>query len=89
MNRDIEVVICTGTTCHVFGGADFLLLEDHLPAELAARCQIRGATCLGYCKDSGHGQPPFVMINGKLLEVGGVSDLVEAIRAAAKMADQE
>ncbi len=83
MKRDIEIIICAGTTCHVFGGADLLLLEEHLPADLAARCSIRGATCLGHCKDRSLGEPPFVVINGRVLQVDGMNDLVEAVRSAA------
>jgi len=83
MNQDIEIVICAGTTCHVFGGADLLLLEEHLPADLAARCRIRGSTCLGSCKDKTQGDPPFVLINGVLHQPEGINDLVEAVRTCA------
>lgn len=63
----IEITICTGTTCYVMGGAELLPLEDHLPAETVQRCSIRGASCLGLCRDRTAGAPPFVKINNKTI----------------------
>ena len=85
--KDIEIKICAGTTCHVFGGADLLLLEDRLPESLRHRCAISGAVCLGLCKDEKNGPPPFALVNGRRVEIEGVADLVEEIRKIAGETD--
>mgnify|MGYP001174240406 CR=1 FL=1 len=81
--KDIEVRICAGTTCHVFGGADLLMLEERLPEDVKERCSISGAVCLGLCKDEKNGPPPFALINGRQVRIEGIADLVEAVRETA------
>lgn len=65
MNKQIEVVICSGTACYVMGGSELLLLEEHLPAAWRGRVNISGSPCLGLCRNRQHGNAPFVSVNGE------------------------
>lgn len=67
MGQRCHIVVCTGTACFVMGGAEILALEDRLPADLAGRISLEGATCLGLCRDRSRGNPPFVQIDGEIL----------------------
>ena len=63
--RKILVTICTGTTCYILGGSNYLLLSKNLPPEIASQVEIIGATCLGYCKEPGKHDLPCLTINGE------------------------
>jgi len=49
----IKVTICTGTTCYVLGGSNYLLLKDKLPEEILNNVKISGSPCMGYCREDG------------------------------------
>lgn len=83
MAEKIKVVICTGTACYVMGGAELLGLEERLPPELAARVEIEGTTCLGRCKDSKLGRPPFAKVGEDFVADATVEKLIEAISLKA------
>jgi NADH:ubiquinone oxidoreductase subunit E len=81
----ISVEICTGTACYCMGGADLLLLEEHILEQwkdqgadsqmFADRIKFRGAPCCDACR-SGTQKPPFVRINGTLI---GQADLEKVL----------
>ena len=83
MERNIDIRICTGTTCYVMGASDLLTLEDHIPEDLKPCVSISGSTCLGYCKPGDGGlpggrKPPFVEVCGKLIEQASIDKIIAA-----------
>ena len=70
------VVICTGTLCHVLGGSELPSLGRSLPEEWRDLVDIKGSPCMGHCKD-GAMQPPFVEVNGELIQEASVSKVLE------------
>lgn len=76
----LTVRICTGTLCYIMGGAELQLLGEYLPAELADRVEIRGATCLDYCNQQGQGKAPFVLVGDELVTGATVAKVVALIK---------
>ena len=80
----IEIKICTGTLCHVMGGADLPEFALELRNKYQSKIHISGSTCMNYCKDSKL-TPPFVEINGHLIEQADrekISAYLESIMAS-------
>ena len=85
--RKLNVDICLGTTCHVFGASDLLRVEDLLSEEQKAKVEIRGVPCLGACRDDNFGGAPFVRIGGTTLSkatVNAVADEIERLLGSVK-----
>ena len=80
--KTIEIILCSGTTCYVMGGAELLELETQLPPELKNRCRIRGASCMGFCRDQANGKPPFVSVDGKVLSAASISSILTTLENA-------
>ena len=64
----INVTICAGTACVVMDGSQLALLEEHLPARLQGRVQLRGEGCLELCHGRNAAQAPFVRVEGEVLD---------------------
>ncbi len=79
----IKVEICMGTTCYVLGASSLLQVQEALPAELASRVEIDGASCLELCKNGQFGKAPFVRVNGETISEATIPKLVQAIRRHA------
>ncbi len=80
MGEKIKVMICSGTTCYVLGGAQLMMLEDMLPPDLKDRVEIVGSTCLEACKGKGAKKPPFVKVNDVLIGEASVPGVIEYLR---------
>lgn len=80
MNK-IEISICAGTACYILGGAELLLLEEKLPPDLKDKVIISGLPCLDLCKNDEGMRPPFVKINGKVLEQANYTSIIEEIKS--------
>ena len=65
--KRIEIKICTGTLCHVMGGADLPDFALELRDKYQEKIHISGSTCMNHCKDSSL-TPPFVEIDGHLIQ---------------------
>lgn len=81
MPAEIDIEICAGTTCFVWGGSELLLLPEQLPGRWKNRVNVRGTTCLHECKNTTL-KPPFVRINGKLhgdMDLTGLMTLIETM----------
>jgi NADH:ubiquinone oxidoreductase subunit E len=76
----ISIKICRGTVCHVMGGSELPLLSEMLPANLLEKVTIEGTTCIGACNDKSNRKPPFVEVNGKIIEQASINKIVEAIK---------
>ncbi len=79
MNKQIEVIICSGTACYVMGGSELLLLEENLPESWRDRVTISGSPCLGFCRDRQHGKAPFVSVNGTTVPRATIPVILELI----------
>lgn len=84
MNK-IVVKICTGTMCYVMGGAELELLPDSIPAELQDKVEIKGATCLDFCNQEGHGKAPFVLVGETLVTAATISKVLDQINYELKI----
>ncbi|MFA8450777.1 MAG: hypothetical protein ACEPOW_08805 [Bacteroidales bacterium] len=78
--KKIEIEICTGTLCHVMGGSELQLLEDHLSPEQKEYVIVKGCTCLDFCSDSSKGKAPFVKINGKCLSEASIPKVLNYLK---------
>ncbi len=77
--QKLVVKICTGTLCYVMGGSELQVLSDHLPEQLKDRVEIKGATCLDFCNESGSSKAPFVTVNDKVVENATISKVISTI----------
>ena len=61
----IEVRICIGTTCHLFGSSRLLGLEKRLPEAWRGRVAVSTGTCAGLCDGDGVCRAPFATVAGR------------------------
>ena len=78
-NHIYQVRICTGTLCHVMGGAVLPELELYLPNQLKQKVQIKGMTCADYCKHEDR-KPPYVMVDDHLIESASMEKVIAYIK---------
>jgi NADH:ubiquinone oxidoreductase subunit E len=76
--KKYHVKICTGTLCHVMGGADLPDLESYLPENLKGKVKITGMMCAQFCKDENK-TPPFVLLNDELIQGATIPKIIESI----------
>jgi len=74
-----KVKICTGTLCHVMGGAELPALEDHLPENLKSKVIVKGMVCENYCNETDL-KPPFVLINEELMQEASIEKIIQFIQ---------
>lgn len=79
MSKKFKVSICSGTTCYVLGGAQMMILEDCLPADIKDEVEVVGSSCLKKCHEP-NAKPPFVLINDYLMESASMTKVVDYIR---------
>ena len=77
------VQVCTGTLCHVMGGAELPALEEHLPQSLKSKVKIKGMVCANYCTKTNL-KPPFVLINKELMSEASIGKIVHYIQNCEK-----
>jgi NADH:ubiquinone oxidoreductase subunit E len=80
----IIIKICRGTVCHVMGGSELPLLAEVLPAELKNQVSIEGTTCIGSCNKDQLIKPPFVEVNGKIIDQASIAKVIEVIKQELK-----
>ncbi len=84
MENKLSVKVCTGTLCYVMGGAELQLLESYLPAEIAARVDIKGAPCLDCCNRTDAGKAPFVQVGDRIVAEASLFKVAEVIKEMLK-----
>ena len=82
MEKKIKVRICVGTYCFVMGNHDLKDLKDKLPKDLKNKVYVEGVVCLGCDKLKENPQPPYVEVNGKLINNACFEKIVDEIRKA-------
>lgn len=80
MENKITLTICSGTVCYVMGGTDLLSIGEKIPADIKEKVFIKGSPCLGYCKDTKNGKPPFAEVNGEKISEASVSKILETLK---------
>ena len=81
--QPINVVICTGTACYVMGAASLLSVKEEVDAELSARIQLSGCSCMGFCKQQGQGRAPFAKVNETVITDATLNKLIAEIKNLA------
>lgn len=79
----IQVTICTGTACFVMGASELMLLTEKLPDELKDAVELKGSTCMGECKGSKNGRPPYIKIDDEVIHSANVADVIAKIEEIA------
>ena len=77
--KNIQVSICTGTSCYLSGAAHLLLLDDMLDPYLKQHVEIRGAHCLGLCNKTENGKPPYAKMNDQIVANANITKVLAAI----------
>lgn len=78
----IEVKVCIGTTCHLFGSSRLLGLEKRLPEAWRARVDVGTATCTGLCDGDRVGRAPFATVAGRPVPRATPESVLAAIAEA-------
>lgn len=81
--QNYMVQICTGTLCHLMGGAEIPALQDYLPNNLKSKVFIKGMVCANYCKNTDL-KPPFVLINGDLMPEASIDKIIQFLQNIEK-----
>lgn len=80
----VKITVCTGTACYILGGANLLVLEDYLPAELKPKVEIVASPCLGFCRSEGfrdaNSKPPYVKIGDSIVSSASVQKIVALLQ---------
>ncbi len=87
--QTIEVEICAGTACHVMGGSELMMLPKLLEEQGLSQVKVKGMRCLGYCRDRGHDQAPYVHVNGELLAGATIQTVIDEVTRLLKEAEDE
>ena len=63
----VEITICSGTLCHIMGGAELFEIEDKLSEIINEEINLKASVCLGHCQEPHKEKPPCITINNQLL----------------------
>lgn len=77
--RKIKVSICTGTACYVMGASELLLLNENLPENLRDAVEIEGVPCIEQCHGAMKKHPPYVKIDGELIQSATLQTIISKI----------
>ena len=61
----IDVKICIGTTCHLFGSSRLVGLGRRRPEAWRGRVAVSTGTCSGLCGGDAVGRAPFATVAGR------------------------
>ncbi len=87
-NERIKVTICTGTTCYILGGSNYLMLMDNLPDTVKNRVEIEGSPCMGYCRDKDRmKREPCLAIGGTTYHGLSLDEAVQKITETVEARD--
>ena len=86
---DIEVKICTGTTCFVMGSSFLSELYDIIPQKYGDRVEVKQSLCLGQCsKNDMHSKAPYVKVNSDIISEATVEKVLSAIEKRINLNEQ-
>ncbi|MDZ8117718.1 NAD(P)H-dependent oxidoreductase subunit E [Pontiella agarivorans] len=78
--KTVNVSICTGTACHLMGGAHLLTFDEMLDPVTAGHVTLTGSHCLGLCGDEKNGKAPFARVNDRIISDATLNKLLRAVR---------
>ena len=78
----ILVEICVGTYAWVMGGSKLADLEEYIPAEWRSYVEVKGVISLPGCDEEGSLKPPFVAVDGKIIESATIPLVLDEIKKA-------
>jgi NADH:ubiquinone oxidoreductase subunit E len=76
----IEITICTGTLCHIMGGAELFEIEDKLKQVFNTDIVIKASTCLGICENGEHKKPPCILINNEEMHEADIEKIIKHLK---------
>jgi NADH:ubiquinone oxidoreductase subunit E len=77
--KKIKISICTGTACYVMGASELLLLKETLPENLRDVVEVEGMPCVEQCHGITEKRPPYVEIDGELIEAATLQTIISKI----------
>lgn len=80
----IEITICSGTLCHIMGGAEIFEIEDKLPELFEEPVTLKAAPCLGRCEGLKRVKPPCILINNKPMDEASIEKIISKLKANTK-----
>ena len=75
----LQIEICMGTTCHIFGSSELLRVEDFIPEALKGRVEIRAVPCLSACNNDNFGGAPFVRVGGVIVQRASINAILDEL----------
>lgn len=75
----LQVEICMGTACHIFGSSELLRVEDFIPDEEKDSVEVKAVPCLSACNDDNFGGAPFVKVGGTLLPRASINAILDEV----------
>ena len=75
MDSKIKIRICVGTSCFVYGGNELKEIKHRLPEDLKSKVYVEASVCLGCDVKGIKPNPPYVEINGYLMEAATIEKI--------------
>ncbi len=80
----LQVEICMGTTCHIFGSSELLRVEDFLPEEMKDAVEVKAVACLSACNNDNFGGAPFVRVGGSVVSRATINSILDEVARKLK-----
>ncbi len=78
--KNIEVKICSGTTCFVMGSSFLNELYDIIPQKYGDKVSVKPSLCLGQCSSSDkHSKAPYVKVNDDYISEATVEKVLNML----------
>lgn len=71
----VKLEICVGSACYLLGAQDLIEMIEDLPADIRAKIDLRGSSCLKAC-----GKGPNIRVNDELISGVTPEKLMEIIK---------
>lgn len=80
MQKEINIKVCTGSTCYTQGRAILTELLKIVPQKYGSNVKVSGSPCLEVCSiDWGHEKAPYVKINEEILNNATVEKVIARV----------
>lgn len=76
-----EITICSGTLCHIMGGAELFEIEEKLPELFEEPVTLKAAPCLGRCQGPKQSKPPCIFINNESMDEASIERIIAKLNA--------
>ncbi|MCD8023996.1 MAG: hypothetical protein LUE64_00490 [Candidatus Gastranaerophilales bacterium] len=87
--KNIEVKICSGTTCFVMGSSYLNELFDLIPQKYGENVHVKPVLCLNECsKSDTHSKAPYVKVDNEIVSNATIEKVMDAIEKKVKQDEQ-